>query len=171
MPMITIPESGMRFGPFNKDRVFRIETSTLYATAGEGIRSVEFLLVREPKSLIFLEAKSSSPNPDSEPAERFSCFIREIAEKFIHSFELYYSAILKRHEQNNDIPDFFKHLDNGTISIVFCLVIKGHKIDWLPCIHAALRREIAPYIAIWGITVAVFNDQLAKEYHLIDVTA
>lgn len=165
--MPTICESGMAFGPFSDNQVFHIETSMLYKTIGNGIQTVEFLLFTEPKSLLFLEAKSSSPRPDGDSPENFHNFIQEIAEKFIHSFELYYSAIFKRHEQSNDIPDSFKRLDNGVIDIKFCLVIKGHDIEWLPPIREALSKQIAPYITIWNIEVAVLNDQLAKDYHLI----
>lgn len=165
--MAIIQESGMNFGPFDDSRVFHIEKSMLYQEIGNGVRTVEFLLTAEPGSLLFLEAKSSSPRPDTDNSENFNTFIQEISEKFIHSFELYYSAILKRHGQRNDIPDNFKKLDNGVVTIKFCLVIKGHNIEWLPPICEALSKQIAPYITIWNIKVAVLNDQLAKDHHLI----
>lgn len=165
--MQRIFESGMEFGPFNDKQVFYIETSKLHGKIGKGIRTVEFLLSTDPSSLLFLEAKSSSPKPGGDISEKFDAFIQEISEKFIHSFELYYSAILKRHETSNDIPDSFKQLNNEAISIKFCLVINGHAIDWLPPIREALAKRIAPYITIWGIKVAVLNDELAKVYRLI----
>ncbi len=165
--MPTICESGMRFGPFADDQVFQIETSTLYHNIGGGVRTVEFLLTTEPESLLFLEAKSSSPKPSNESPENFDRFIQEISEKFMHSFNLYYSAILKRHESSNDIPDRFKHLDNGVVKIKFCLVIKGHAIDWLSPIRDALLRQMSSHITIWKSQIAVLNDQLAKDrYHL-----
>lgn len=166
--MLSIHESGMHFGPFNDDQVFQIETSVLYKNIGKGIRTVEFLLTTEPESLLFLEAKSSSPRSNSVTPERFNEFIQEITEKFIHSFNLYYSAILKRHESNNDIPDSFRRLDNGVVKIKFCLVIKGHPISWLSPIRDALLRQMASHITIWKSQIAVLNDQLAKDrYHLI----
>ena len=59
--LMTIPESGMTFGPFAQDQVFHIEKSKLYTGKGirdNGVQTVEFILKRTGKrvSLAFIEA-------------------------------------------------------------------------------------------------------------------
>ncbi|NRV99310.1 hypothetical protein DFH65_000001, partial [Clostridium beijerinckii] len=59
--MIEISESGMIFGVYEDDRVFRIEISKLHDKIGNRIKVVEFILMRKQNELDFIEAKSSSP--------------------------------------------------------------------------------------------------------------
>jgi hypothetical protein len=55
----TIVESGMQFA---SDNVFHIEKSPQYAAFGGSVRTVEFIRAMDDK-LLFVEAKSSFPNP------------------------------------------------------------------------------------------------------------
>lgn len=94
--MIQINESDMLFGDFEEESVFQIENSKLHKNVGNGIKVVEFILLSIENELSFIEAKSSSPKPVKDNIIRFNEFINEISDKFIHSFNLYYSAILQR---------------------------------------------------------------------------
>lgn len=60
---IVIQESDMRFGEYEKDRVFQIEQCSQYTEKfrQNGIKSCEFILLRG-KKLYFVEAKKSCPN-------------------------------------------------------------------------------------------------------------
>jgi len=164
---MTIDESFMRFGPFETSDVYHIEKSALYQNIGKGIKTVEFVLLQNMRSLNFIEAKHSSPKPVEESDTKFDGFIDEIATKFLHSFNLYYSAILNRQDAASDIPARFKSVDNSTVSIRFLLVIKGHDISWLPPIQDALYRRMAAHITIWNSKIAVLNDKQAMDYHLV----
>ena len=42
----TITESGMKFGPFNKDEFFHIEKSKIYRNIQENVKIAEFLLLK-----------------------------------------------------------------------------------------------------------------------------
>lgn len=163
-----INESGMLFGPFQDSEIYHIEASSLYKKIGSGIRTVELVLYREKKSIFFIEAKSSSPQPGSIDAVRFDEFIQEISDKFIHAFNLYDSAIWKRHEDSCDIPESFKQIDNSTVSIKFCLIIKGHNKEWLPPISEALNRKLSAHATIWGSKITVMNDEMAIKYKLVN---
>lgn len=63
----TIEESGMVFGPFPEGRCFEIEKSRLYARIQNGVKMVEFLVVRSgslnPLVVWVVEAKKIAPHP------------------------------------------------------------------------------------------------------------
>src|SRR3712207_8075410 len=139
--MVQIKESNMIFGDFQEDRIFKIEKSKLHNKIGDGIKVVEFLFLKDEYELDFIEAKSSSPRPTKDNIIRFNEFIEEISDKFIHSFNLYYSAILKRNENYEEINNNFLKLDSSKIKLKFILVIKGHEIEWLLPISDADRKS------------------------------
>lgn len=157
----------MIFGDFEEDRVFQIENSKLHKNIGNGIKVVEFILLSKENELSFIEAKSSSPKPVKDNIIRFNEFINEISDKFIHSFNLYYSAILQRCKECEELNPSFMNLDNSQINFKFILVIKGHRTEWLMPLSDALKESIAYHNTIWKSQVVVFNDELAKKYKLI----
>lgn len=165
--MVQINESNMIFGDFEEENVFQIEKSKIHKNIGNGIKVVEFILVNNKKELSFIEAKSSSPRPVQGNVVRFNEFIDEISDKFIHSFNLYYSAILKRNRNYEELNENFINLDNSNIEFKFILVIKGHKIQWLMPLSDALKDKLAYHSTIWKSKVVVLNDEMAKEYKLI----
>lgn len=148
--MVQIIESNMIFGDFEEDKVFEIEKSKLHGKAGNGIKTVEFLLLRNENELNFVEAKSSSPRPTKQNTIRFNEFIDEISDKFIHSFNLFYSAILGRNKVYGELNNNFFELDNSRIKFKFILVIKGHDIEWLLPISDALKRKLYPIKILFG---------------------
>lgn len=165
--MIQINESDMLFGDFEEESVFQIENSKLHKNVGNGIKVVEFILLSKENELSFIEAKSSSPKPVKDNIIRFNEFINEISDKFIHSFNLYYSAILQRCKECEELNPSFMNLDNSQINFKFILVIKGHRTEWLMPLSDALKESIAYHNTIWKSQVVVFNDELAKKYKLI----
>lgn len=165
--MITITESGMTFGPYSEPCVYHLECSSLYKSV-KNVKTVEFILQDKAKSLSFVEAKSSSPKPEPANNTNFDEFIEEIRNKFLHSLNLYYAAILRRHEKTADIPTDFQNLNNEDICIKLVLVIKDHQFAWLAPIHEALCRALIPYESIWHFDIAVINDEMALKYGLIN---
>lgn len=117
----------MIFGEFEDNKVFQIEESRLQQKVGNWIKVVEFIFISNENELSFVEAKSSSPRPVNDNIIRFNEFIDEISDKFIHSFNLYYSAIMKRNENYTEIDTSFFELDNTKIKFKFILVIRGIK--------------------------------------------
>ena len=70
-----------------------IEESAAYASIGGCVKSVEFIRAIDDK-LVFVEAKTTFPNPDNPSAgndERFQAEINYVCDKFIHSLNLYSS--------------------------------------------------------------------------------
>ncbi len=80
-----INESGVAFGEFNSDDLFYIEESDLYKSLGTGIKTVEFIVLDQKDTIIFLEAKTGCPNPQNkemggEKTEKFVEFYNDISE-------------------------------------------------------------------------------------------
>lgn len=165
--MVEIIESNMHFGEFDEKQVFQIENSELYRNMGKGIRVVEFITVRDDKKLEFIEAKSSSPKPLKDNSDRFDEYIDEICSKFIDSFNLYYSSILKRNKGYYEMSDQFLKLDNSVVKFIFILVIKEHKKEWLMPINEAIKKRMIKHSSIWKSTIAVLNEEGAKKRGLI----
>ena len=90
----------MVFGPFEEADVFEIEKSNVNQMIGEHIRTVEFVISREENQILFIEAKSSSPQ-ERTSKERYDEFITEIVEKFVQSFEIYHTLRYNRYHTDN----------------------------------------------------------------------
>jgi hypothetical protein len=169
--MITIPESGMTFGPYQEDKCFCVENSATYKKM-EGITIAEFMLLQSQKGrpvIWIVEAKSSSPRP--VPAEKFDNFIDEIRQKLINAMSLWFAAKLQRHPSMNDeLSDDFKSLDLSTVDFRLILVINGHQESWLPPLQEALRKALHATVKTWALSpsaVVVMNHELAYQSQLI----
>ncbi|GHV28816.1 hypothetical protein FACS1894167_06860 [Synergistales bacterium] len=160
-------ESGMLFiPPSDNDEIFAIEQSRLYKSLGDGIKTVEFILRKGLEELDFIEAKSGTPITDRQSAA-LNTFLKEVTEKFTHSFNLYCAAILGRYEEQNDMNDSFKTLDYSKLKFKFLLVIKGHQPDWLSPLKTKLEQELSYHRKIWKSECIVLNDEMAKKYHIV----
>jgi hypothetical protein len=164
----TIFESGMRFVSEN---VFHIEKSPQYAELGGSVKTVEFVRAKG-KTLLFVEAKSSFPNPNNlmpNPArgnktgeELFREEIADICDKFTHSLNLY-SAVGIGVTKDGFPPDY-KPADK--VRLVFILVINGFERSWCDKIEKALEqwiRESACMSKIWNPEVIVINNETAAK--------
>ena len=161
---MVIEESGMTFGDFDDTDLFYIEKSEYYQRMGQGVSTVEFILHR-PKKVLFVEAKSSSPAPGNDL--RFDAFIDEIAQKFIHSIEMYASHILRRTDRYEEMPEKLRNIDWLQYRLIFILVINGHKAEWLSPITSALQQRLLAQTSIWDCDISVINDEMAREYNMI----
>jgi|BioPla2DNA2_1021312.scaffolds.fasta_scaffold10131_2 hypothetical protein len=163
--MIQIEESKMLF-EFKEGQVFRIENSILQKSIGEGIKTVEFLVTLKEDEICFIEAKSSSPRPTPENKEKFDTFINEISDKFLHSFNMYLSAILKRNHYD-EIPSALIDINKEKAAFKYILIIKGHKIEWLQPLKDAIYKKLLHQNKIWKNSVILMNEEIAKQYKLV----
>jgi len=174
---VVIKESGMEFGPFDEEVFFHIEKSGLYqhVNSGGGVSAAEFLLLRcktpssaEASSLWVVEAKSSSPRPESNI--RFREFIEEIKSKLHDSLCLAIAALMGRHASRCDLPERFHEQDWSSIGIKLVLVINGHDKKWLEPVSDALQKTFKPIAMIWGFSsgdVVVINDEMGVRHGLV----
>ena len=133
----------------------------------------EFLLLRindgMPPVLWVVEAKSSTPRPETQP--NFDEFIAEIRGKLVNAFSLGWASCLRRHRQATaELPTPYKKLDLSQVDVRFVLVINGHRESWLPPIQEALKKELHSTVKTWSFgptSVAVINEELAEQYGLI----
>lgn len=165
-------ESGMRFR-FQEENCYLIETGHPYLDIkSQGVRACDFVFLEEKTNktiLYFIEAKSSTPN-FSNSKYNSSDFIKEITEKFLHSLLLILGIKLNRHYNKVDpLPLTIRNIDISVTKINFCLIIRGHKKEWLKDLQDLLRKNLRPIIKSFSLNdVLVINDELARKYRLVD---
>ena len=176
---VVIEESGLRFGEYQENEVFRIETCEQYTRRlrQNGIKSCEFILQRG-KKLYFIEAKSSCPrqvvgsipeNQKEKKKEAYDEFIDEIVLKMRHSLSLYGNILLKRYAQDG-VSEGMANPDLSKVLIYLVLVINPQGGDWIPEpeLQDALRMGLKDEMKIWRIqSLLVITPQQAREKHLI----
>lgn len=163
--MIQVRESNMLF-EFEENQIFRIENSQLHIGMGEGIKSVEFVVSLKEREFVFIEAKSSSPQPIKDNQEKFDAFIKDVSDKFVHAFNMFLTAILHRYHDET-IPTNFLEMNKKDAVFKFILIIKGHRMEWLPPLQDAFSKNLLYHRKIWGSHVVVMNEELAKDYRLV----
>ena len=145
---------------FISDNTFMIEKSTLYTSLGEGIKSVEFIRIKDD-NLLFIEARKTFPdpnNPDPGNITSFHSQIDDMCVKFVHSLNLF-SSVIVRVAENVLAEDFV--LPEKT-SLAFTLVLKDHDLKGCRRIKAQVYASLPPYLkTIWKPSVYVINHQTA----------
>jgi hypothetical protein len=176
MTQITIEESKMVFGPFEKTKCFHIEKSFSYAALCSGIPTVEFILIQNDKQthrdiLSFIEAKSSVPK--FENRGDFQEFLVQIKDKFAASASLCTAQILGRFpdkSMQDELPAEFRKLPSTT-AIRLILVIKGYPDTLLADLTDKLKPLIDRLLKPWGlklpIPLLVLNDAKAQKMGLV----
>ena len=176
---IIIEESGMKFGEYEENQVFQIETSEQYTKSlrQNGIKSCEFILQRG-KKLFFIEAKSSCPRhvrenmTDTDRQEKqgkYQAFIQEIVAKMKHSLTLYGNILLQRYTQEN-LPEEMSDTNLSNVQIYLILVIKLKNGNWKPEpeLQDDLRNCLRDELRIWKIRyLVVMNEETARKKNFI----
>ncbi|MBO0349473.1 hypothetical protein J0895_10205 [Phormidium pseudopriestleyi FRX01] len=171
MKLDPIIESGMNFGPYPEGHCFYIEKSKTYQAIQADVKMAEFLLLPDlnKASVWIVEAKSSSPRPETQP--NFDEFIQEICDKLTNAMALCIATCLKRHASTYDeLPVTFQSLALEKTEFRLILVIKGHRNDWLPPLQDALKKALKPTVQTWKLSptsVVVLNDTIARSQGLI----
>lgn len=71
----------------------------------------------------------------------FREYINDIREKFENSLDLYVNMALK-----GEVPDLFKNIDYRNLEIIFILVIKEQKKEWLGNVKDAMEMAVRSVI-------------------------
>lgn len=171
--MKIITESEMDFGKFDETELFHIEDSKIYKDLGSGIKTVEFVLKYDENSIVFLEAKKSCPNAanryeSEEKEQKFEEYYSSITEKFIASLQIYLATILDKFQNTEEVGDKLRTVSSmKDIQLKFILVVKNvEDITWLAGPLAELKARLLQIRKIWGVEIAVLNEELAGEYKL-----
>lgn len=174
MEQITIQESDMTFGAYNKEDVFHIEKSKIcqeLQDSKSSIKTVEFILLKNQK-LLFVEAKTSTANyaeaPTSEEKKKKQEeFIQEITQKWMDSLHIYCSLILKR-IHSCEFPKKLSTEEVITGDFVPILVVKNGYKDSLIPLRDLLWEKLKSERKIWNIkNILILNEELAQKYHLL----
>lgn len=168
-----IVESEMKFGPFQKSQIFRIEKDSTYITSfqANGIKTCEFVLQRDGK-LYFIEAKKSCPNyseaeTSDEKRMKYKEYIHDISQKMRDSLNMYLSFLLKKN-QTSDLPDYMRNLDWENLQICFVLVVKNAESAWLIPYQDIFREQLRNEMKIWNVPVfAVITEEKARAKRFI----
>lgn len=140
---------------------------------GGGIKTVEFILKRKNRQIIFLEAKTSCPNENrreesEEKARKFEEYFCDIADKFHDSLQIYLASLLRCYEDLSEVGSSLQETGEfGKNELKFILVIKNAKIEWLPGPQSILENKLRALCKIWGAKVVVLNEELAAQHHFI----
>lgn len=171
--MKIITESEINFGKFDEEDLFHIEDSRIYKDLGSEIKTVEFILKYDKNSILFLEAKKSCPNganryESEEKEQKFEEYYFSITEKFTASLQIYLAAIMEKYPDTSEVGVKLRSVDNmKEIQLKFILVVKNAEdITWLAGPLAELKARLLQIRKIWGVEVAVLNEELAREYKL-----
>ena len=150
----------MNFGKFDETDLFHIENSKIYKALGSGIKTVEFVLKYDGNSIVFLEAKKKE--------QKFEEYYSSITEKFIASLQIYLAAILDKFQNSEEVGDRLRTVNSmKDIQLKFILVVKNAEdITWLAGPLAELKARLLQIRKIWGVEIAVLNEELAGEYKL-----
>lgn len=160
-------ESFMKFSFSNED-VFCIEKDPL-VTETEGVKACECIVYISPK-VALIEAKSSSPKDIS--GDKFKDFISDIQQKFSDSLRLFHETRDGQHGESSfsRLPLHLRSLQITPNMYMVCLIVHGHRLDWLVGLQDAFREAMRDVINHWQIKdsqVKVFNEETAKDNHLI----
>lgn len=168
-------ESEMRFGPFAGERLFRIEQCEVYlGLSGGGVKIADFLRIRYKDNgtaqMQIVEAKSSSPQPEN--TSPFGTYCDDILQKWINAFALTVSMRLGRHTIRGleQLPRTFQDVDLTGLDVLFVLVIRGHREEWLSPLKDRLESALKAFCLTWAIGtpfVAVLNEEGARRHGLI----
>jgi hypothetical protein len=159
---------------FVSENVFHIEKSPQYARLRGSIRTVEFVRAKGDR-LLFVEAKSSFPNPNNlKPnvvkgnktgKEIFLEEVADICDKFAHSLSLY--SAISIGATDDGFPDDYEPSTKAALS--FVLVIRGFEKTWCDEIERALKERIRESVSItkiWKPEVLVMNDETAARRNI-----
>lgn len=157
----------MKFS-FDDEDCFRIEKDTLVQDS-VSIKACEcVVLISERVALI--EAKASAPNVKN--VERLSTFFADIKKKFADSLELFSDMKSRKYgeEAYLRLPVNLRSSKLGYDQYHIVLIIHGHRLEWLTGLMDALKDELRSVVKQWNLkdsNIKVYNEELAKEYHLI----
>ena len=166
--MVSITESGVNFGDFSEEDLYKIEHSQGHLSLGEGFKMVEFTYLRE-QDLFVLEAKSSIPKAESQPD--YDNFWDEIFEKFENALLLQIMGFLKRNPSvEQELPNNHKSIQWQTTIINLRLVIPKVPTQYLPPITDKFRQRLSKIKKLWNIkdtNIFVLNEEKARAEGLL----
>ena len=174
---VIIRESGMEFGEYDENQVFRIEASEQYTKSlrQNGIKSCEFILRRGTISIssrqnLHVQDRSWQvfhPMRKRRRKKRMTS-INEIVLKMRHFLSLYGNILLKRYSQNN-IPNAMVNPNLLEKEIHLILVINTSGAwDPDPELGETLNQYLNDVLRIWRIKrLLVITERDAKDKHFI----
>ena len=120
-----------------------------------------------------MEAKKSCPNAanryeSEEKEQKFEEYYSSITEKFIASLQIYLATILDKFQNTEEVGDKLRTVNSmKDIQLKFILVVKNAEdITWLAGPLTELKARLLQIRKIWGVKIAVLNEELAGEYKL-----
>lgn len=165
----------MEFGVFQRENIFRIEDSKLQHSFGEGIKTVEFVLLMNKDKLLFVEAKTSCPNPENryeskEKTVKFEEYFSDITDKFLDSLQMMLNVFLEK--RNKYLDGIGLHITDKSIypalKFRFVLVVKNARdITWLAGPKEELEARLLRWRKLWNVEVVVLNEELAVRYGIM----
>lgn len=165
---IEVTESGMVFS-FPKEDFFHIEKSSVYKSLGNKVKTCEFV-ARKGNSVVFVEAKSSFPNPAGPKGKKgFDEAIHEIVDKFQCSQWLYSGILVNRpYKETVQMPLKLSLSGIKKVKIIMLLVINGFEEEWMVPIQDELNRKLEKLKKSFLISdILVINHEVAMSHDFV----
>lgn len=165
--MVTIEESGLVFGPFHPDHLFRVEDSA-HVQQLQGIKSCEFIWWHETRQrLVFIEAKESIPDPQTSPDE-YATFWQKIHDKFDNAMQLILLGALGRPATlRAELSETMQALPWEALKPVLYLVIPDAPDVFLVGLTDRLREQMQRQKRLWHADFFVINAGKARAKRLV----
>ncbi len=155
------PESGMSF-VFDDQGVFKPEKDPCLKRL-QHVKACDFVSLyrnKSRKTLLFIEAKSSAPY-QPEPLKNY---LYEIYSQFWHSLFFYISLVFDRHANKpSDLPHTLKQKQNLKGPIMFVLVVRSHKKEWLQPLHFYKGVLPTSILSSFPVGVLAFNEDSFRQ--------
>lgn len=163
-----ICESKMNFIIPDKASVFQIEESKIMKNLGTGLKRVEFILLDQKGTLIFLEAKPAG-YIYSEKAYLYDKRIKELVEKFENSIDVFFAIQGKRiRDSRQEVGEKLMNAEFYQKNIRCYVVINGSKEEFCKTVTLRLQHELKRRLQIYNMNIFAINKKQALEIQLIE---
>lgn len=157
---------------FEEEDILLPEKESWY-TRWQGVKMVDFIWKRSSTSLIFIEAKKSSPNFESPNSTDQSDYVQDLFEKFNAALFATTGITINTPNYDGAVRHRKIHtIESLTNKINLILIIKTAKKEWLPATSDALKKSILfqNLCKTTGSNVIVLNPDLANKHLGIEIT-
>ncbi|MFN9618437.1 MAG: hypothetical protein ACK55X_01830 [Synechococcaceae cyanobacterium] len=172
---ITIPESGLNFGPFDASGLLWFERSPVYLglPSSHGVKMAEFAWVKisgDRCMTYVVEAQASFPRPANSEAA-----IQELKEKFANAMALIASLKAGLHAAHDTaLPTSFQSHSMADLAHQLVLVIPDIPSEQCEGVRVLLARGLRSITSLWDLddpAIVVMNRQIAIRQGLIHANA
>jgi len=138
---------------------FHIERSNFRIKQCKGVKTVEYIAIRENNKLYFVEAKRTAPNPDNpDNINEIFEYYQDLTEKIQQSIDMLVSKeVGVNFDDDREFPRCFNEVTFSSLKLIFLLIIRNSEKDWCDDVQTILERKLRGTVKIWNMDVMVLT--------------